>query len=152
MLSDLKYMPLKQIAYYNNIFFNRFTIIWNDFHNFRYRDRYRKTSDYSLFVRYKECIHFMNVRWVMQQWVSVHITFVDPKLPIKIFQAFLIMQTATQRCWNDMKRLCFHPHHDRNRNHLRYIAFSSQYCKVATCLKLPSLRKYRGDSLVFFFS
>ena len=60
--SDLKYMPLEQIAYYNNIFFNRFTIIWNDFHNFRYRNRYRKTSDYSLFVKYKECIHVMNIR------------------------------------------------------------------------------------------
>ena len=74
-------MPLKQIAYYNNIFFNRFTIIWNDFHNFRYRNRYRKTSDYSLFVKYKECIHFMNIRWIIQQWVCVHITFVDPNLP-----------------------------------------------------------------------
>ena len=42
--NDLRYMPLNQIAYYYNIFFNRFTIILNDLHNFRYENRYCKTS------------------------------------------------------------------------------------------------------------
>ena len=76
----------------------------------------------------------------------------SPEKKFKIFQAFRTVQTATQRYWNVMKRLCCHPHHDRNRNHAHYIMFSSQNVKVAACLKLPFLRKYRGYCSVIFFS